>query len=117
MPCCVDAKTKTPLSNPCTKTHLFLILILILLLLLLLFPPLFPPLFLRCMRPVPCLRRPAFARGLVPRRTSRPLKKSGTIACEACLDDTPASGKSLGEGGKLCHQPFSAMSFGNRTRL
>ena len=48
---------------------------------------------------------------------SRPLKKSGTIACEACLDDTPASGKSLGEGGKLCHQPFSAMSFGNRTRL
>ena len=33
------------------------------------------------------------------------------------LDDTPATGKSLGEGGKLCHQPFSAMSFGNRTRL
>ncbi len=51
------------------------------------------------------------------RNPSRPLKKSGTIACEACLDDTPASGKSLGEGGKLCHQPFSAMSFGNRTRL
>ena len=48
---------------------------------------------------------------------SRPLKKSGTIKCEACLDDTPASGKSLGEGGKLCHQPFSAMSFGNRTRF
>src|ERR1700719_2435989 len=33
------------------------------------------------------------------------------------LDDTPATGKSLGEGGKLCHQPISAMSFGNRTRL
>ena len=33
------------------------------------------------------------------------------------LDDTPATGKSLGENGKLCHQPFSAMSFGNRTRL
>ena len=33
------------------------------------------------------------------------------------LDDTPATGKSLGEGGKLCDQPFSAMSFGNRTRL
>src|ERR1700691_3336480 len=33
------------------------------------------------------------------------------------LDDAPAPGKSLGEGGKLDHQPGSAMSFGNRTRL
>src|ERR1700722_1993319 len=33
------------------------------------------------------------------------------------LDDAPASGKRLGEGGNPGHQPGSASSLGSRTRL
>jgi hypothetical protein len=33
------------------------------------------------------------------------------------LDDPPAAGKGLREGGDLGHQPTSVRSFGNRTRL
>ena len=32
------------------------------------------------------------------------------------LDDAPAAGKGLGEGGNLGHQPGPAISFGSRTR-
>src|SRR4051794_32927711 len=35
----------------------------------------------------------------------------------AHFDDTPASGKGLGEAGHLGHQPAPATSLGSRTRL